>query len=138
MYMIINETNFRHIVRLLLREAEEESESSIDAQAIEIDSGSGGALSAIEIDDPKKPSQKIALMVKDNKIELLFKPENSEPISIPASSEEFHNTLAVLVTHVFDNGKRRARRELKRYLRRMYRNFKDDLQPIIIRYRNLV
>ena len=138
--MFVNETNFRYIVRQLLREAEsekEESQSSVDKQEIELDKGEGAALSALESPDPKNPDQKIALLVQDNKIKVMFKPADGEPTTIPVSSDEWHNALGALVTHIMDNGSKPAKHELKTYLKRLYPKLKDRLPALLRRYRGL-
>ena len=133
--MIVSEINFRYIVRTLLREAEEKS--SVDSQKVELDQGDGGALSAIEAPDPKNPQQKIALLVQDNKIKVMFKPEGEEPKDIPVSSEEWHNALGALVAHIDDNGSKAAKDELKAYVKSLYPDLENDLPALLRRYRML-
>ena len=133
--MIVSEINFRYIVRTLLREAEDAS--SIDAQAVELDQGDGGALSAIEAPDPKNPNQKIALLVQDNQVKIMFQSEKEKPTEIPASSDEWHNALGALVTHVMDSDSKEAKDELRLYLTRLYPDLKDKLPTILRRYRGL-
>lgn len=131
--MIISELNLKHVIRMLLRE----SESSIDAKEVEIDSGAGGALNAIEVPDVKNEKQKIAILVNDNTIEIMFKPESSDPVKIPETSDEWHHALGAIITYALDSGSSEMKDELEKYLNRMYPKFKNDLQPLIIRYRNL-
>tara|TARA_Y100001938_G_C7941960_1_gene354769 strand:+ start:19 stop:444 length:426 start_codon:yes stop_codon:yes gene_type:complete len=138
--MIVSETNFRYIVRQLLREADAEQEaqkSSVDTKNLRLDMEEGAALSALESPDPKNPNQKIALLVQDNKIKIMFKPEGEEPTEIPVTSDQWHNALGALVTHVMDNGSEAAKKELNVYLSRMYPGLKDDLPALLRRYRGL-
>jgi len=133
--MIVSEINFRHIVRILLREVEEKS--SIDSQKVKLDQGDGGALSAIEAPDPKNPKQKIALLVQDNKIKVMFKPEGEEPKDIPVSSDEWHHALGALVAHIEDHGSKAAKDELKAYVKSLYPDLDNDLPALLRRYRML-
>ena len=134
--MIVSETNFRYIIRTLLREAEDEK-GSVDSQKVKLDQGEGGALSAVEAPDPKNPKQKIALLVQDNQIKVMFKPEGEEPEEIPVTSDEWHHALGALVAHIDDKGSKAAKDELKAYVQSLYPDLDNELPALLRRYRML-